>query len=104
MRIENRLKQADVAKVLKLTPEAYSMWENGVRQPSLAGLVALSSLYGVTLEYLIGTTDTRRDYGNLSAEEERILEWYTRLDNTDRQLSSLLLQSLAANKKYNPNA
>ena len=92
LRIENNLRQSDVAKVLKVTPEAYSMWETGVRQPSLAGLITLSSLYGVTLEYLVGITDARRDYGNLSTDEER------------RQLLTLLLQSLAGNKKYNGNA
>ncbi len=104
LRIENNLRQSDVAKVLKVTPEAYSMWETGVRQPSLAGLITLSSLYGVTLEYLVGITDARRDYGNLSTDEERVLGWYNRLDNTDRQLLTLLLQSLAGNKKYNGNA
>lgn len=76
LRKENRLRQADVAKVLNVTPEAYSMWESGARQMSLNNLVALSRFYGVSLAYLAGVSEERRAGGGLSADENALLDWF----------------------------
>lgn len=100
LRLENKLRQADVAKLLNVTPEAYSMWETGVRQAGVSNLVVLARYYNVSLEYLVGVSDTRHITDNLSADEEMLLQWYSQLDATDRGLLSLLARSLAAGKKY----
>lgn len=100
LRKENRLRQADVAKVLNVTPEAYSMWESGARQMSLNNLVALSRFYGVSLAYLAGVSEERRVGGGLSADENALLDWFSRLDEADRGLLLSLARNLAGNKKY----
>ena len=84
LRTERKLRQADVARLLNVTPEAYSMWENGVRQMSLSNLVALANFYGVSL----------------SADEESLLDWYKKLDEADRGLLAAMARNLACNKKY----
>ena len=100
LRTERKLRQADVARLLNVTPEAYSMWENGVRQMSLPNLVALANFYGVTLEYLVGVSSERWTKESLSADEESLLDWYKKLDEADRGLLAAMARNLACNKKY----
>ena len=100
LRTERKLRQADVARLLNVTPEAYSMWENGVRQMSLSNLVALANFYGVTLEYLVGVSSERWTKESLSADEESLLDWYKKLDEADRGLLAAMARNLACNKKY----
>ena len=100
LRTERKLRQADVARILNVTPEAYSMWENGVRQMSLSNLVVLARFYGVTLEYLVGISSERWTEGSLSSEEESLLVWYKQLDDADKGLIAAMARNLAANKKY----
>ncbi len=100
LRLERKLRQADVARILNVTPEAYSMWEKGVRQMSIANLAVLAEFYGVTLGYLAGTSNERLSQGSLSAEEESLLLWYKKLDEADKGLLAAMARNLAANKKY----
>lgn len=100
LRKENKLRQADVAKILDVTPEAYSMWENGVRQIGLAHLIKLAEFYGVTLEYLVGTSSQPKSAESLNADENALLMHFARLDEADKGLVLAMARNLAANKKY----
>ena len=53
MRIENNLTQAEVAKVLGMSRQAYSKYETGESDPSTATLRTLADLYGTTVDYLV---------------------------------------------------
>ena len=100
LRLEHRLRQADVARVLSVTPEAYSMWENGARQMSIANLIVLARYYGVSLEYLTGVSPERKAAADLSADENALLEWYGKLDEADKGLVAAMARNLAGNRKY----
>lgn len=52
----------DVANTLKVSRQAVYLWERGVTTPSASKLVALSKLYGVTVDRLLkgGKNETRR--------------------------------------------
>lgn len=54
--------QAELAKRLKISPSAVGMYEQGRREPAVQMLVALSELFGVSIDYLVtGQSDTRQD-------------------------------------------
>lgn len=63
-RVNAGLKQTDVAKELKVTPETISRWEQGKSFPNVPQISELERLYGVTyadINFLvkdIGLTDT----------------------------------------------
>ena len=50
--------QSDLAKELFVNQTAVSQWERGVTTPSPPILIKLANLYGVTTDYLLGTTDS----------------------------------------------
>lgn len=54
LREDHDLKQADIAQLLDITKEAYSMYESGKRQIGHESLLKLAEYYQVSLDYLYG--------------------------------------------------
>lgn len=44
----------ETAKLLEVSSSSVCNWESGRRQPQLENLVAMSALYGVSIDYLLG--------------------------------------------------
>lgn len=61
LREEHHYSQKIVASRLMCSPSIISSYETGERYPSLVNLVALSYLYHVSTDYLLGKTDNSRD-------------------------------------------
>lgn len=59
LRKEKKLTQVQVAEFLKVTPRAYQYYEGGNHIPELPKLIALADFYDVSLDYLIGRSETR---------------------------------------------
>ena len=56
------MSQAELAQRLHISSSAVGMYEQGRREPSVETLVALSQVFGVSLDYLLsGQPDTLRD-------------------------------------------
>ena len=52
-RIDNRLMQKDLAKMLNVGPSTVSMWEAGTRTPDLQMVAKISKLLNISLEDLL---------------------------------------------------
>lgn len=59
LRTDNDLKQEDVAKVLKITTQAYGMYENKKRSLPIESLIILCRFYGVSSDYILGLSDDK---------------------------------------------
>ena len=59
LRKEKHLTQVQVAEILNQTPRAYQYCEAGTSIPEFARLVTLADLYDVSMDYLIGRSETR---------------------------------------------
>lgn len=57
MREERGLSQSKIARDLKISNFAISMWEAGKRTPSLEYLVLLADYFEVSIYFLIGRED-----------------------------------------------
>lgn len=69
-RKQNKLTQADVAKVISVAPTTYLGYEKGTSEPSLETLCKLADLYQISLDELIG-----RDFAQAGTElEDEILK------------------------------
>lgn len=73
LRLEARLSQADVAKILKCSQVGYGMYELGKRKIPVEKLIQLAKLYHTSLDYIAGLTDERTPRPNLKSEEETSL-------------------------------
>ena len=57
LRTENKLSQASLAKAVGVTQQCISEWEKGNMEPTLSNLWALSEIFGVTIDELVGKSD-----------------------------------------------
>ena len=54
--------QAEVADSLKLNRVTYNRYETGAREPDLITVARLAEYYGVSVDYLLGLTDSPNPY------------------------------------------
>ncbi len=48
------LGQVQLAKELGVSKGIISMWENGLREPTMSSLIALADFFDITLDTLVG--------------------------------------------------
>lgn len=60
LRVDHDLRQEDVARILKITSQAYGMYENGKRSLPIEYLITLSKYYEVSSDYILGLSDTQK--------------------------------------------
>ncbi|MBR4050367.1 MAG: helix-turn-helix transcriptional regulator [Clostridia bacterium] len=60
LREDKDLTQADIAKLLETTRQQISKWETGVQMMGVDKYIKLAHFYNVSLDYLLGVTDTPR--------------------------------------------
>ena len=49
--------QADIAKILNISPQHYCMYEKGQRELPMHHFITLARYYNVSLDYMSGITD-----------------------------------------------
>lgn len=62
LRVDNDLKQWQVAKATGITQRKYSYIERGIQQPEKELLIALAEFYKTSVDYLLGITDVKKPY------------------------------------------
>lgn len=69
LRRKRGLNQEQLADELGVSRQAVSKWERGESQPDVGNLIALSNLYGVSIDYLAkGDPDDKPDDAKMDAE------------------------------------
>ena len=91
--------QADVAKHLRITRQAYSAYETGKRQMGFETLCMLADFYEVSTDYLLGRQDALPSY--LNEDERDIISQYKILDGhaKDTIKNALRFEVARASKK-----
>ena len=62
LRIDNGYTQKQVAEVLGVSQNTYSQYEIGVLNYPIDALMKLADLYEVSVDYLLGRTNTKTPY------------------------------------------
>ncbi len=52
--------QKEIAEMLQISQQQYSLYETGTRELKLCHLVELAKYYGVTTDYILGLSDKRK--------------------------------------------
>ncbi len=74
LRLDKRLRQDQVARLVGVSKGAISAYETDIRQPSYEVLIRLANLYRVSTDYLLGRTDDRSlDISGLTAHEAALI-------------------------------
>lgn len=91
LRLDNDLKQKEIANELNITGKNYSNWERGVTDIPLEKSNELANYYGCSLDYLFGLSNIKtimeRKNIDLKLLSERLLKVRKERNLTQEQLS-----------------
>lgn len=59
-RCRQDLSQDELAERLGVSSASIRLWESGATKPSAANLLAMSDMFGCSVDYLLGRTDERK--------------------------------------------
>ncbi len=82
LRKQKGLTQADMAKLLKITPQAYSLYETNKNNINNETLCILADFFEVSIDYLLGRQDQKPSF--LSDGEREIIRLYRNVDDRAR--------------------
>ena len=54
LRTEKKIGQVELAQKINVSKGIISLWENGLREPTMYSLIALAKFFKVTIDYLVG--------------------------------------------------
>jgi len=57
LRAEKGIGQVELASKINVSKGIISLWENGLREPSMSSLIALASFFEVSIDYITGLKD-----------------------------------------------
>lgn len=60
LREDNDLNQQQVAEYLGITQQQYQLYESGKREIKLKLIIELAKLYNVSIDYIVGLTNSKR--------------------------------------------
>lgn len=88
--------QAEIAALLGISREAYSMYETSRRQPGNEMLRTLADHYGVSVDYMLGRTDVPEVAMYLEEDEKFLLDTFKNVDPRARDTIMTLVKYEAA--------
>lgn len=97
LRTEKNITQLRLSMELEIAQETISAYEKGKYSPSLHTLIKLADLFDVSIDYLVGRSDTRNaEASNLLQDEEALLvSRYRKLNSLNRARLIAYSQGLA---------
>ena len=54
LRVAKNVGQVELAKAIAVSKGIISLWENGLREPTLSSLIALAEYFDIDLDELVG--------------------------------------------------
>ncbi len=57
LRMEKNISQVQLAEAIQVSKGIISLWENGLREPTLSNLLSLSAFFSTSLDVLVGLRD-----------------------------------------------
>ena len=76
LREQKRLNQTELANLIKVSNGSISKWERGDRQPDYETLENIADTFNVTIDYLLGRSDSKQEFNesqmNFSTPQEAL--------------------------------
>lgn len=73
LRLNNKLTQTEMAKILGTSQPSYQKWEKGVRTPTPKNLEKIANFFNTSVDYLLGKTDIKNSSELTETNIEQIL-------------------------------
>lgn len=94
LRKEKNLTQNQLGKMIDLNQTAIGKYERGELEPSVKTLIALSNIFEVSIDFLIGRSD---DFGNITVRAEKVGEF---LSDDEKELLNVYRKMSFSDKAH----
>jgi len=93
LRNTTKLTQSEFAKKIDVARTTYAMYEQGHREPDYETLKKIAKFHEVTIDYLLGNTDSLKsedynqagitddEYNNLSTYQKEVIDFFVSREN-----------------------
>lgn len=96
LRKDNRVSQAKLGQVLGITQQMVSNYEKESSQPNIELLVKMADFFKVSIDALVGYTPVNSE--ERMSQRDRLLEYYDRLTEADRDKCFTIMQTIISMK------
>lgn len=104
IRTKRKMTQQDVASKLNITQSTYSGYEAGKYEPGMELLIAMSNLFQVSIDYLLGNENNfSLDLSNMSSIKKELLLFYYNQDEFDTYESWRAMKDKEEWERENPD-
>lgn len=91
LRLLNKIKQSDLAKLCNTSQANVSAWELDKWQPSQEDLSKIADYFNVSVDYLLGRSSDPSDYAdqgvtNLTEDEAHLLDLYRSMNEKNKNI------------------
>ena len=86
LRIDAGKTQKQLSYDLSIGQATISQWESGASKPTADALIALSKYYGVSADFILGTSKDKDGDGKLSEDVEECIALFDNLTNFQRSI------------------
>lgn len=101
LRLNAKLTQEQIAKILNITQATYSNYEKGITEPDIKLIKKIASYYNVTTDYIL-ECNNQFDIGFLDQETKELVKQIKLLNKEQKdRLSGYLEAMLQDSNKYN---
>lgn len=76
LRTEKKLSQQELADQMQINRSTYARYETSQTQPDFETLAKLARFYDVSIDYLLGHSDTKHTYTALTPTQKSILDFF----------------------------
>ena len=101
---ENHCKSADVAKTTGIHPSIFSDWKKGKSSPKYDKIQKIAEFFGVEPDWLSGKSEfkTKKEIvqHRFGKDAVRLLDYYTRLNDTGKKKALETLEDMTDLPKY----
>ena len=85
LREDNDIKQSTIACLLNITQPHYQLYESGKRQIPVDILIQLAAIYDVSVDYLLGLTNTKKTpTPTLTPDTKKAITYFSRLNQENK--------------------
>lgn len=92
-RLAKNLTQKKIAEYMEIDITAYSNWERGINNPTVANLEKLAELLEVTPNYLMGQEEDA-----IPLKHQDIFDLYLKLSDEEKAAIDTMIRTMAAKK------
>ncbi|WP_019205473.1 helix-turn-helix domain-containing protein [Limosilactobacillus ingluviei] len=98
LRKEKRLSQTELGKLIHVSQQTVTAWENNKAEPTSSAVVQLAEVFNVSTDYLLGRPEKHKEDNSGLSENQKLVAYSIDPDISDEERKAIIEMVEAAKK------